>query len=267
MVELAGTGDPARTMALLWGLDDAPARGPRASLDAATVVRAAVELADGGGLEAVSMRNVADALGKSAMSLYTYVPGKAELLDLMLDAVLGELPTTYALDDGWRAAVEASARDQWDLYQRHPWVLRVSGSRAALGPHEFDVYETQLVLFDGLGLDGTEMTRMVGVVAGFVRGTAKAVADARAAELATGLSDEDWWNARAPLLEQLSREEGWAERYPTLVRLDAERAFEQYDRPEEGASYTVQKALDHFAFGLGLLLDGVERYVAGRSGS
>ena len=250
-------------MALLWGLHDPPSRGPKASLSVATVVAAAIRLAGDQGLEAVSMRNVADALGKSTMSLYTYVPAKAELLDLMLDTVLGELPTAYDTSAGWRPAVEASARDHWDFYERHPWVLRVSGSRAALGPHEFDVYETQLALFDGLGLDGTEMTRMVGVVAGFVRGTAKAAADARAAERATGLSDDDWWNARAPLLEQLSGE-GWAERYPTLTRLDAEQAFDQYDRPEEGAAYTVQEALDHFELGLRLLMDGIERYVARR---
>ena len=73
------------------------------------------------------MRKVAERLGRSAMSLYTYVPGKAELLDLMLDTVLGELPTAYS-ENGWRAAVEASARDGWDFYQRHPWVLQVSGA-------------------------------------------------------------------------------------------------------------------------------------------
>lgn len=264
MVEFAGSGDPARSMALLWELQDAPTRGPKASLSVATVVAAAIRLADDEGLEAVSMRRVADALGKSTMSLYTYVPAKAELLDLMLDTVLGELPTTYDTGDGWRAAVEVCARDQWDFYERHPWVVRVSGSRAALGPHEFDVYETQLALFDGLGLDGMEMTRMVGVVASFVRGTAKAVADARAVEHATGVSDDDWWNARAPLLDQLSGVR-WEERYPTLTRLDAEHAFHQYDRPEEGATYTVQEALDHFELGLRLLLDGIERYVAVRS--
>ncbi|MPY91894.1 MAG: hypothetical protein GEV08_02180 [Acidimicrobiia bacterium] len=59
----------------------------------------------------------------------------------MLDTAYGELLTTYSLDAGWRPAVEVSARDSWDFYQRHPWVLQVSGAQALLGPHEFDLYE------------------------------------------------------------------------------------------------------------------------------
>jgi AcrR family transcriptional regulator len=187
MTVYAGRGDPRRSMELLWGGGEAPRRGPKPGLNTSAVAAAAIELADAEGLGALSMRKVAERLGRSAMSLYTYVPGKAELLDLMLDTALGELPTAYPRDGGWRAAVEASARDGWDFYQRHPWVLQISGSRALLGPHELDLYETQLRLVDGLGLDGVEMTRVVGVVAGFVRGSAKAVSDARTAEQATGV--------------------------------------------------------------------------------
>ena len=62
------------------------------------------------------------------------------------------------------------------------------GRPGAARPHELDAYEAQLRLFDGLGLTGVEMNRAVGVVASFVRGAAKSVADARAAEQATGQS-------------------------------------------------------------------------------
>src|SRR5688500_17259010 len=161
MTEYAGRGNPRRSMELLWGAGSTPSRGPKPGLTVAAIVEAAIEVADTEGLAALSMRKVAEKLGKSAMSLYTYVPGKPELLDVMLDTVLGELPTSYPRDDGWRAAVEASARDGWSLYERHPWVLQVSGSRAVLGPHELDTYETQLSLFDGLGLNAVEITRAV----------------------------------------------------------------------------------------------------------
>ncbi len=251
-------------MALLWGRDEPPKRGPKPGMSVAEIVVAAIDLADAEGLDAVSMRKVADRLGKSAMALYSYVPGKAELLDVMLDTVLGELTIAHSLDGGWRAAVMASARDGWALYQRHPWVLQVSGARAVLGPHELDAYEAQLRLFTGLGLSGVEMARIVGVIDSFVRGAAKAVSDARTAKQATGLSDEDWWNARAPLLAEIA-DAAWAARYPTITQLDAEHAFDQSDRPDDTTPYTVRDALDIFEFGLERLLDGIDAFICGSS--
>jgi AcrR family transcriptional regulator len=266
MTEYASRGDPGRTMALLWGRAPMPSRGPKQRLAVDDVVVVAVAIADADGLPAVSMRKVAERLGHSAMSLYTYVPGKAELLDLMLDRVLGELPTQYDLAGGWRQAVDQSARDGWALYERHPWMLQISSSRAVLGPHELDAFETQLTLLDGLGLTGVEMARAVGAVAGFVRGAAKSVADARTAEQATGQSDDDWWNARSPLLDELATDV-WPERYPTSTRLQAEHAFDQLDRaPDDPTPYTVKDALDAFEFGLQRLLDGLEAFIARRSG-
>ena len=267
MTDYTGRGDSRRSLELLWGVDQGSSRGPKPGTTVAAVVTSAIALADEHGLGAVSMRKVAARLGSSPMALYTYVPGKAELLDLMLDAAVGELPTAYPLGDGWRAAVEASARDGWAFYQRHPWVLQVSGSRPALGPHELDLYEAQLRLLDGLGLRGIDVARIVSVVAGFVRGAAKAVSDARTAELATGISDDEWWNARAPLLTELTGDQ-WPTRYPTITRLDAEHAFYQGGRADDDATpYTVQDALDTFEFGLQRLLDGIEAYIdAVRSG-
>jgi hypothetical protein len=153
------------------------------------------------------------------------------------------------------------------FYERHPWVLQVAGSRAVLGPHELDVYEEQLRLLDGLGLDGVDLVRAVSAVAGFVRGSAKAVSDARTAERATGLSDDDWWNIRSPILEELTAEVDWAERYPVASRLESEEAFAQPDRaPGDTTPYTVREALDAFEAGLRWLLDGLETHVAERHG-
>jgi AcrR family transcriptional regulator len=212
----------------------------------------------------VSMRRVGERLGKSAMSLYTYVPGKGELIDLMLDTAFGELPTAYDLSQGWRPAMEQCARDGWHFYERHPWVLQVSGTRSSLGPHEFDLYEAQLRIVDGLGLPGVEVARVVNVVASFVRGAAKTVSDARTAEQATGVSDDDWWNARAPILDELA-DDTWPTRFPTITKLDAEQAFSQPDRPDDTTPYLVQDALDTFDFGLQRVLDGIESYVASRA--
>ena len=264
MTEFSGRGDPTRSMQLLWGTAQSPTRGPKPELNAGSVAIAAVELADAEGLDGLSMRKVAERLGKSPMSLYTYVPGKAELLDLMLDTVYAELPKDYSLENGWRAALEASTRAGWAFYQNHPWVLQISGVRSILGPHESDVYETQLKLVDGLGLTPVDMTRVVTVVSSFVRGAAKALADSRIAEKATGMTDDEWWNARAPLMGEFMEKQ--ADRYPTISRIASEQAFDQEDWPaDDSRSYTERLAVDTFEFGLQRLLDGVEAYIAGRA--
>jgi AcrR family transcriptional regulator len=265
MTEYASRGDARRSMFLLWGKLELGRRGPKQALSVNEIVRAGVELADAEGIEALSMRRVAKALGRSPMALYTYVPGKAELLDLMLDAVLAEVAQGPPVAGGWRAAAEASARQGWAFYERHPWVLHVSGARALLGPHELDAYEAQVRIFDGLGLSAVDQTRVVGVLASFVRGAARAVADARAAERATGVSDDDWWAARSAMLDELVGD-WWAERYPTLTRMEAEKAFLQADRaPGDATPYVEYEELAVFEFGLQRLLDGVEVRVQGRA--
>ena len=251
-------------MTLLWGKGEAPVRGPKPGLSVEEITAAAIALADAEGLGAVSMRRVAEHLGKSPMALYTYVPGKAELLDLMLDRVLAGLPREYPADGGWRDAAETAAREMWAFYQGHAWVLQVSGSRAGLGPNEFFFYESQVRLFDGLGLTAVEVMRAANVFVSFVRGSAKAVSDARAAEQATGMSDDEWWEARHPFLEGLG-DELWAERYPVMTRLMTENAFAQLDRPDETTPYLVQEALDTFEFGLQRLLDGFAALIESRA--
>lgn len=264
MTEYAAKGDARRSMALLWGKGKPPARGPKQALSVDEIVAAAIELADAEGLAALSMRKVAARLGRSAMALYTYVPSKDELLDLMLDRVLGELPTDLEPTDGWRPAVEAFARAMFDHAERHPWVLQVASSRPLLGPNELDVHEAQLRLLDGLGLSGVDMVRAVGLVDSFVRGAARGVADARAAEQATGLSDDEWWNERAPLFEEMSGD-AWGDRWPVSGRMGEEQAFDQLDRdPNDDTPYLVWVELDLFEFGLQRVLDGLEVFIEAR---
>jgi AcrR family transcriptional regulator len=261
MPEFVSSGDPKRSMDLLWGTGEAPTRGPKPGLTVAGIVAAGIAIADAEGLAALSMRKVAEHLGKSAMSLYTYVPGKAELLDVMLDTVLAEVNTDVSTDDGWRHAIEAHARDLWALYERHPWVLQIAGSRPTLGPNELALFETQLRLVDGLGLSGTDMANTVALYVGFVAGSAKSVADAKAAEQLTGVSDEDWWYARSPLLDAVYD----PAKYPVSTRLSSEQTFDQLDRaPDDTTPYLVRGALDAFEFGLQRVLDGIEAYIAAR---
>ena len=95
--------DPA--VALAWGRSDSARRGPKPSLSLEEIVATAVRIADEEGLEAVSMARVAKALGFTTMSLYRYVPSKADLLTHMQDAALGPLPEDRVRDVDWRAGL------------------------------------------------------------------------------------------------------------------------------------------------------------------
>ena len=120
--ERSSAGDPARTLQLLWrepGPAD-PRRGPRQSLSVERVAATAIALADTDGLGSVTMRAVANALGVVPMSLYTYVPGKAELLDLMLDTVYRQMPRGDLSGMPWRERLAAVAQENRDLFTRHP---------------------------------------------------------------------------------------------------------------------------------------------------
>src|SRR5262249_52778756 len=105
----------------------------RTPLSKELVLRAAVELADTEGIDALSMRRLARALGVEAMSLYNHVSNKDEILAGIVDAVAGEveLPPTE-LD--WRTAIRRSAISARDVYIRHPWASGLSMSRRSGGP-------------------------------------------------------------------------------------------------------------------------------------
>ncbi|WP_330277237.1 TetR/AcrR family transcriptional regulator C-terminal domain-containing protein [Lentzea sp. NBC_00516] len=251
MVVYAGQGDPRRSIELLWRASVAEKRsGPKPGLSVDAIVDAAIAVADEHGM-AFSMRAVGERLGRTAMALYTYVPGKNELVDLMYDRAMAELPTSYELDDGWRAAVTRWATDMWEFYGRHPWVLQVSQARPVLGPHEFAVIEALAAILVPTGLPGRELRGIVGAVNYFVRGAAQTVAEARAAGGATGEADEEWWYARSAVLLEI--EPDLAKKFPMLHLLENDREPIDPELP-----YLENDAVENFRGGLKVLLDGVE---------
>jgi AcrR family transcriptional regulator len=253
-----GRGDPVRSMALLWR-DEVPApasgRGPKPGLTVDRIVAAATELADAEGLAALSMRRVAERLGVGTMSLYTYVPSKAELIDVMYDAACRPAPETgddTSDGDGWRPRLAAIARANWDLYRRHPWMLEVMAmARPPLGPNSIAVYERDLRAVDGIGLTDLEMDSVVNLVSVYVQGAARTAVDAAGSERDTGISDAEWWDTYAPLLAKVFD----ASRYPVAARVGAV-AGEAYQ-----AAYDP---VHGFEFGLERILDGVEALVVAR---
>ena len=199
----SSAGDPARTLALLWRDPAAvPRRGPRRTVDLDAVVAAATALADADGLAALTMRRVAERLGLAPMSLYTYVPGKAELLDLMLDAAYAAMPRRDTSGLGWRERVGAVAEENRRLHLEHPWTAAVSTLRPPLGPGLVAKYEHELAAFDGCGLDDETVDDCLTWVLGVVRTGARDTLDAADARRDGG-TDEQWWASAGPLLARV----------------------------------------------------------------
>ncbi|MEV1240918.1 TetR/AcrR family transcriptional regulator [Nonomuraea sp. NPDC050022] len=141
---------------------------------------------------------------------------------------------------GWRARLEACAREGWRLRERHPWLAEVRGTRRVPGPNAVAHYEYMLSAVSGTGLTPAEMIAVVGLVARFVDSEALRLAEVARTERLSGVSEEEWWGSRDSLYARL-------ERYPTLTRLWEEGG---YDEPE-----------DPFEFGLRRVLDGIEMLV------
>ncbi|MRG60086.1 TetR family transcriptional regulator [Agromyces sp. CFH 90414] len=249
--ESTGRGEPDRTLRLLWRErlgDPLGSRGPKQRSSVDEVVDAAIQIADEEGIEALSMRRVADRLGLKPMSVYTYVPGKAELIDLMVDRAAGEAPRP-ALEGSLRERLTTIARLQWESYLRHPWLLAIDTSRPPLGPNVSDHWEWCLRAVDGIGLTDLDMDRIITLLLGFVGGPARAHLDAERLRRSTAESDVEWWERNAPVLEQIMD----PTRYPVSGRV-GQAAGEAYQAPAD--------PLGAFAFGLDLVIDGIEGYVA-----
>ncbi|RZQ61277.1 TetR/AcrR family transcriptional regulator [Amycolatopsis suaedae] len=253
-MEYAGRGDARRTMALLWDGAPTPRRGPRQRLELTRIVDIAISQADSAGPAALSLRALAQALGIGTASLYTYVPGKAELLELMVDRIAGTQPLPVA-DRGLRAGLRDLALSDLAAFRAHPWLVRVASSRTVFGPHVLSRYDAALALFDGCGLAASDIVDSHAAVESYTRGAASAVVEAEQAHRHTGHSDDEWWEQRAPLLDE--RVNG---RFPRLTALAEAGAFEVQDT---ALPYTLQRALDRFDFGLELVLDSIDARISG----
>jgi AcrR family transcriptional regulator len=121
----------------------------RATLTRQRVLESAVELADQHGIESVSMRRLGQELGVEAMSLYTHVRSKDDLLDGMVEVVMGEIPAPRK-GGQWKATLRRAVLDARSVLLRHPWAPAIIETRAAPGPATLRQYDTVMgILRDG----------------------------------------------------------------------------------------------------------------------
>ena len=208
---------------LVWERPEPPKRPVPAPLSRERIVRAAIELADADGLDAVSLRKVATALDVGPMRLYGYIAGKEELLDLMVDAVHAEIRPT---GDGWREMLRSLAEATRHAAHEHEWLAELLGGRPQLGPNALAKGEIVLAALDGVDVDA--VMPVVTAVNAYVIGAVRREIAARRAERATGMDEKRWQAARGPYLERAFA----TGRFPAMetvvrdaVHLDADQTF------------------------------------------
>jgi AcrR family transcriptional regulator len=245
--------DPARSLALLWG---SQTEAGRSGLTLKAIIAAAIDIADTDGVDALSMRNVAQRLGVGTMSLYTHVPGKTDLVDLMFDTAYGELYESVESPSkqpgGWRGMLRFIATQNWKLYHRHRWMLQIATGRSVLGPHAAIKYEAELRPLDKLGLSDVEMDAVLTLILTHVEGAARAQATLDRTQQNTGMTDEEWWVARAPFLDKLID----PTRFPVATRVGAS-AGQEYQ--------SVSSPEFAFTFGLERILAGIAELISAKN--
>lgn len=248
--EHTGDDDPRRSIELLWGVHGPAKRGPKPRFSTDDVVQAAIAIADRDGLQAISMRSVAQAVGVSPMAIYTYVPSKSELLGLMFDRVMGEgeeLPPGLS----WRESLAFMARSRWNLAQRRPWLLGLALHRPPLGPNLMARVESIMRALDGTGLTEIEKDLMVDVLHNYIEGALHEAREAREAEQRSGLTDAQWIAIVEPALQERLD----PERFPHLLRLG--EAWREQRHLMTDPSYRFEQGLE-------VVLDGIGAFIARR---
>jgi AcrR family transcriptional regulator len=222
---------------VIWEEPEARPR-PSVPLDRARIVTAAIKLADGEGLEALTMRKLAAVLGASPMTLYRHVARKEDLIDLMLDHVVGEHDLAGVPSGDWRSDLIVLARQQRAAALRHPWSI-VPVARPSLGPHAIAQLETALSVFDATDLPISRKAWAASLVEIYVRGSVEAELAGTAAEHRTGMTTEQWQESMRPYLARLLS----TSRYPHVKEFFEDTADMSRD--------------EAFELGLVTLLDGL----------
>ena len=156
----------------IWTRPERAPRGPVPEHSRAKIAAAGILIADADGLDAVTMRSVAAAVGTGPASLYRYVVNRGELVELMADQARGELDYTMAAAGSPAARLLAIAREGRALYRRHPWLLDVQTAPVP-GPNAVMFIEHALAALDGTDLPGPARLETVGLFSGAIRLTAQ----------------------------------------------------------------------------------------------
>jgi AcrR family transcriptional regulator len=219
----------------IWTRPAPGARQPRLTRE--EIAAAALRIADAEGIDAVSMRRVATALEAGTMSLYYYVQSKDELLDLMNDAMVGEvLVPEGELPQDWRAALTAIAMRSLAAFNSHPWAIHAPP--ATPGPNTMRHIDQSLAAVAGLGLDLGTRFEIISMVDDYLLGyLMRATEEEVPPDIIVGYFEEQIATGEYPHLAEL------VEGRPVRAAIEELAELARDDR--------------RFARGLARMLDGV----------
>ena len=212
--------------------------GPRPPVTRERILQAAVALADQGGIEALSMRKLGHELGVEAMSLYNHVANKDDLLDGMIDIVFSEIEPPSA-EVEWKAALRKRAVSTRDALARHRWAIGLMEGRTHHGPANLRLHNAVLGCLRAAGFSVEMAVHAYSVQDSYIYGFALQERD-MASESATDFAAE--------AQRQMREYQAVLGDYPHLV--------------EVVGGYVAKAGYDYateFAFGLDLILDGLDR--------
>ncbi|MFZ2033228.1 MAG: TetR/AcrR family transcriptional regulator [Candidatus Dormiibacterota bacterium] len=199
------------------------------------VLRAALDLADEGGIESLTMRRLGQALQVEAMSLYNHIAGKDDILDGIVDLVFSEITVPSDIAD-WKTAMRLRAISSRDVLTRHPWATSLMQSRTKPGPSTLRHHDAVIGSLRKAGFTIDMAAHAFSVMDGYIYGFAL-----QQVNLPSHTPEES-----AALADSILRELP-ADHYPYLAEMIVEHALKPgYDYAEE------------FEFGIDLILDGLE---------
>jgi AcrR family transcriptional regulator len=214
------------------------AAGPaaRERLSRERVLAAAIALADGGGIESLTMRRLGDDLGVEAMSLYRHVTNKDDLIDGMVDAVFAEIALPAEGTD-WRTAMRERAMSTREVLSRHPWATPLMQSRTTPGAATLRHHDTVIGTLRRAGFPVALAAHAFSALDSYIYGFAL---QERSLPFETSEQTADLAQA---ILGRFP-----ADAYPYLAELTVQHVLQPgYDYGHE------------FEFGLDLVLDGLDR--------
>jgi AcrR family transcriptional regulator len=208
---------------------------PRLPLSRDRILRAAVELVDEHGLDALTMRRLGQELGFEAMSLYNHVANKDEVIDGMLDLVLdeGELP---APGGDWETSIRESAISIHSALRKHPWAANVLMSYGQVRPARLQYMESLLRRLREAGFSAQTTYHVYHVLDGHIFGFSLW-------ETAHSFSDEE--------------ESEMQEMFDNVITAEAFPYLREHG--QQHMSEGPHRDVSAFAFGLDLIVDGLKR--------
>ncbi len=227
---------------VLWGKRERGQRGPKPGLTVDAIVDAAMALADEGGLEAVSMSNVAKRLGFTTMSLYRYVNSKEELLALMWNGSAQGAETLVLTGGSWRPRLREWCVVQRDALDQHPWLTQMPMAAPPMAPNSMAFVECGLGAMDDTPLSDDDKMRVIGLISSYTLSEARMANDARRAAAAAPHQEPGSFEQMLRLLVD-------EDTYPRLYRL-----------AWGGGSETLSER-ETFLQGIELILDGVQALI------